>query len=199
LFDRHNRERLVLLGLSEPSTGLKPVVPKSALTLREPAEALGLSVSLHEACVCLGPAMELKTDFENIIVKATKAEDDLMEASIKAEVVRERIKVWQGTGIIVDGHRRYRFAKKQGKPFEVEELQFEDRLAAEIWMHRLQLSRRNVSPDQYAYHTGKLYEAQKRREGRPNKLGKSYPVSKCWLGDSPQKLTAKKDFPNVNG
>jgi hypothetical protein len=65
--------------------------------------------------------------------------------------VRERIKVRQGTGIIVDGHRRYRFAKNHGKPSEVEELQFEDRLAAEIWMHRLQLSRRNLSPDQYTY------------------------------------------------
>jgi hypothetical protein len=121
-------------------------------------------------------SMKLKTDFENIIVKATQAEDELLEASIKTEGVREPIKVWNGS--IIDGHRRYRFAQKHGKPFQVEELQFEDRQEAEIWIHKLQLCRRNLSPDHYAYHRGKLYEAQKQKElGRP-KGGQNVHLSK---------------------
>jgi hypothetical protein len=106
---------------------------------------------------------DYKTEFEHLLPKGTSEEAALLEASIRAEGIREPIRVWNDT--IIDGHRRYRLALKHKLKFEVAEMVFMDRAGAELWIFMNQLSRRNLPPEHYAYYRGKMYEAEKLTHG----------------------------------
>lgn len=56
------------------------------------------------------------------------------------------IMVWNN--IIVDGHNRYKICKKHNIPFEVKEIEFENKEEAIIWMIKQQMGRRNLTPMQ---------------------------------------------------
>lgn len=68
-------------------------------------------------------------------------------------------------GVILDGHNRYRILQDHPEiPLFTETLIFDDRSEALEWICSNQLGRRNLTPEQKRYLTGKKYEAQKRVE-----------------------------------
>ena len=78
--------------------------------------------------------------------------------------IYEPIVTWNG--IIVDGHNRYKIALEHPEiPFETREMQFADKWEAFDWMYKNQLGRRNLTDEQRAYLTGKMYEARKHCHG----------------------------------
>ena len=88
---------------------------------------------------------DLKTDpaFANLIPPLLDTELSLLTESILANGCEMPLVVWDGA--IVDGHNRYRICHENGIPFAIEEKEFESRTAAEIWIIRNQLGRRNLS------------------------------------------------------
>jgi DNA-directed RNA polymerase subunit M/transcription elongation factor TFIIS len=80
-------------------------------------------------------------------------------------------------GILIDGHNRKRIAEKIGKDYTVRFECFADRDSAKRWIARNQLGRRNQTEDQQSYCRGILYNAEKKEEGRPEKLVRSELVS----------------------
>jgi len=52
--------------------------------------------------------------------------------------------VWNG--LLVDGHHRYEICKKHNIPFDVKEIEFENREYAKAWILTNQLARRNLTP-----------------------------------------------------
>jgi hypothetical protein len=58
--------------------------------------------------------------------------------------IRESIKLWGSTGMIVDGHNRYKIAKKHDLPYVTEELDFNSIDEAILWAHKNQAGRRNL-------------------------------------------------------
>lgn len=69
-----------------------------------------------------------------------------MEENIKSVGCQDSIKVWNG--IIVDGHNRYKICMSNNIHFEVQEMHFEDRDEAIIWIIKNQFGRRNLLPFQ---------------------------------------------------
>lgn len=68
----------------------------------------------------------------------------LEENCIANGAIRESIKLWGTTGIIVDGHNRYKIATKHDLPYVTEEMDFASIDEVILWVHKNQLGRRNV-------------------------------------------------------
>ncbi len=81
-------------------------------------------------------------DFKDLIPPLAEDERQRLEESLKADGCMDTVKLWNGT--IVDGHNRYEICTRLGIPFRTEELEFESRTAAMLWMIDNQLARRNV-------------------------------------------------------
>ena len=90
--------------------------------------------------------------------------------SLLAEGCRDALVVWAETGILLDGHNRLAICEAEGIEYRTVERSFADREAAEDWVLRNQLGRRNLSPDAASLLRGRLYNRQKApaygREGR---------------------------------
>ncbi|NBW23184.1 MAG: hypothetical protein EBR82_86095 [Caulobacteraceae bacterium] len=95
--------------------------------------------------------------FEDIIVDAefaalipplTADELEQLEANISAHGgARDPLVVWARGGklTLVDGHNRYEICTRLDLPFEIEEMRFDDRNAAMLWIIDNQNGRRNLA------------------------------------------------------
>ena len=70
-------------------------------------------------------------------------EKDLLSDDIIARGCLTPLIVWNGT--VIDGHNRYEICHKFNIPFAIEEVEFENRTDAKLWIITNQLSRRNLS------------------------------------------------------
>ena len=89
---------------------------------------------------------ELKIDpeLESTARALRSNERDMLSEDIQARGCIAPLIVWEG--IIVDGHNRYHICHEHNIPFGIEEVTFESKTDARIWIITNQLSRRNLSP-----------------------------------------------------
>lgn len=90
---------------------------------------------------------EYKIDPELNAVLPELSETDYkaLEQSLLAEGFKGApIMVWGD--IIVDGHNRYEICNKHNIPYEIKEIEFENKEEAIIWMVRQQIGRRTLTP-----------------------------------------------------
>ena len=73
--------------------------------------------------------------------------------------------VWKQEGVLVDGHHRYDYCKKNGYPFEVRSLSFASIDAVKNHMILHQLGRRNLDPKEASRLRGTLYNSRKKERG----------------------------------
>jgi N6-adenosine-specific RNA methylase IME4 len=113
--------------------------------------------------------MELKINEElrKHIWPLREEEFEQLEKNILEEGMRDKIVVWGDT--IIDGHNRYKIAKKHGIEFEVEEVEFEDIEEAKEWMDSNQIGRRNLNRDQFEISIGRRYNREKKAHGGDRK------------------------------
>lgn len=81
--------------------------------------------------------------FESLIPKLSDDEFEQLEENILRDGITEPLAVWNGT--LIDGHNRYKLAKKHGLDFETREMSFDSEDDAEIWIIKNQFGRRNLS------------------------------------------------------
>lgn len=143
----------------------------------------------------------IDSEFRDLIPPLDETELKGLEEDILRDGVRHAITVWQGT--IVDGHNRYVIAQKHRLPFKTEEMQFDDRDAAKIWIIRTQLNKRNVPPPvriKLALLAEPLIAAEaKKRQGTrndlnlPDKCLESSPVQEVSTSDDTQTVSNIED------
>lgn len=87
---------------------------------------------------------ELKVieEFENLIPALTTEEFSLLEKSVLEEGIREPLIVWGET--LVDGHNRYKIAKKHNLEFKTISKDFDTFDEVKLWIIQNQLGRRNI-------------------------------------------------------
>ena len=89
--------------------------------------------------------MNIRVDKKfNDLIPPLAAEErrQLEENIIAAGKAYDAIKVWDG--LIVDGHNRYDICRTYKLPFKIEQMKFESRSHAMIWMIDNQAGRRNI-------------------------------------------------------
>lgn len=110
-------------------------------------------------------------EFRDIIPPLSPDELDRLEKAITdSGEVLDPLKVWKGTGILLDGHNRYNILQKypgliSAHAYQVKELEFEDRHAAAAWICANQLGRRNLSDHQKTMILGREYRERKLTAG----------------------------------
>ena len=80
---------------------------------------------------------------------------------------RDPLVSWQG--ILLDGHNRLEICTRLDLPYQVIALNLADRQAAEDWIDRNQLGRRNLSPDTASLLRGRIYNRTKSQRGGDRK------------------------------
>ncbi|MCY2944866.1 MAG: ParB/RepB/Spo0J family partition protein [Planctomycetota bacterium] len=76
---------------------------------------------------------------------------------------RDPLVSWQG--ILLDGHNRLEICTRLDLPYQVIALDLADRQAAQDWIDRNQLGRRNLNPDTASLLRGRIYNRTKKAHG----------------------------------
>ena len=85
----------------------------------------------------------IDSEFQSLIPALSAEEYGQLEENILHDGIRDALIVWDG--ILLDGHNRYKIAQKYDLPYEVQEMDFDSRADAEIWVIKNQFGRRNLS------------------------------------------------------
>lgn len=81
--------------------------------------------------------------FESLIPRLTDDEFKQLEENVLRDGITEPLVVWNG--MLIDGHNRYKLAKKHGLDFKTRDVAFDSESDAEIWIIKNQFGRRNLS------------------------------------------------------
>src|SRR6185503_6340716 len=87
-------------------------------------------------------------------------EIDALERQVTQHGILAPLVVWQG--VLVDGHNRFRLARRHRLRFDVREVLLLDRASVVAWICDQALARRSLTPLAAAYLRGKRYETAKR-------------------------------------
>jgi N6-adenosine-specific RNA methylase IME4 len=90
--------------------------------------------------------IKIDQEFAALIPPLQAIELTELEASLKTEGCREPLITWQG--VLIDGHNRYRICQREGVSFKTQEMNFQSREHAKLWIETNQLGRRNLTDDQ---------------------------------------------------
>ena len=105
------------------------------------------------------PTLEICKEFKSLIRPHPQKDYIELETSILNNGCLEPIKVWRG--LIVDGHCRYDICNRYHIPFAVEEMPFDCKESAVVWICATQLKRDNISEEARHFLIGMQYETQK--------------------------------------
>ena len=108
--------------------------------------------------------MIIDDHFRSLIPPLSVEEKAQLEENIKVEGCRDTLITWQG--ILLDGHNRFEICNRLNIPFRTMEINLPDRDAAEDWIDKNQLGRRNLTPDQMSLLRGRRYNRAKRQGER---------------------------------
>jgi len=104
-------------------------------------------------------AFEVLDELKTYLPPLSGKDLDNLTQLIMSEGIKDKLIVGvlpNGQKVLVDGHNRYEVAKKHGFSFEILEKEFESIEDIKKYMSLLQLGRRNLPPEQLAYHRGVL-------------------------------------------
>ena len=125
----------------------------------------------------------INEDFAKLIPPLTEDEYSRLEQSILEEGCRDALILWGD--ILIDGHNRYRICTKHNIPYEMRQMEFENRDNVLLWIMKNQLSRRNLNDFQRIELVRKCEEAvkaqAKERQGTRSDLstsGQNFPEVK---------------------
>ncbi len=117
--------------------------------------------------------LKIDPEIAGLICELRPEEKQQLEENIKAEGCRDPLVVWAGEGILLDGHNRLEICKRLEIEYQVEELEFASREEAMDWIDRNQLGRRNLTPDQFRFILGRIYNREKKTKSEAGSIGGS--------------------------
>ena len=115
------------------------------------------------------PDITIDKEFQGILPVLNKKTYAMLEENLLQNGCMHPLILWNN--ILVDGHNRYEICMKHGIPFATAEKEFASRDDVLIWIVDIQISRRNMSPNQLSYYRGLHYLSDKKIVS--NKNGKN--------------------------
>jgi len=109
--------------------------------------------------------LTIDPEFEALIPPLAPEELKQLHMSLCGDGCLSPLIVWQGKGVLVDGHNRYKYLTKNKIPFEVKEIEFSDREEAKRFIILNQLGRRNVTPEAASMLNAQYHESMSKGHG----------------------------------
>jgi ParB-like chromosome segregation protein Spo0J len=94
------------------------------------------------------PSFHLDPEFVSLVPEPDADTLRVLEESLKTDGCMDPIVVWAEEQILLDGHHRYAICQRLGIDFDVRLKSLPDRDHAVLWVLRLHLARRNLTPFQ---------------------------------------------------
>jgi ParB-like nuclease family protein len=101
--------------------------------------------------------IRVSKSLQSLLPVLSDQELQLLKESIREHGQREPIIVWKQTGLVIDGHNRLEILTKLKRKPRAQSISLPNQQAAESWIRRTQLGRRNLHPNYFAYHWGKEF------------------------------------------
>jgi len=117
------------------STGVRNTIHSRQAAAEAPVAASHLKEKYVE--------LKINKEFQKLLPKLSDDEFYELEQNVLTNGIRDPICVWNG--IIIDGHHRYKLAKKHNLEFKVSEVELINEADVKIWIFQNQAGRRNVS------------------------------------------------------
>jgi hypothetical protein len=112
------------------------------------------------------PEIIIDPEFSELIRPHTDEERAQLEKNLQdARCCRDRLVLWKGTNILLEGHLRHELCRKLGLPVPVTYVELPNREAAKEWIIDNQRGRRNLTPEEYSCYRGQKYNARKQPHG----------------------------------
>jgi len=106
-------------------------------------------------------------EFSDAVEPLSEEEKAQLEQNLIEHGCRDPLVTWDG--VLLDGHHRYEICQRRNIHFDTVEIELPDRDAALDWIDKNQLGRRNLTPDAFRYHLGRLYQRSKKSHGGDRK------------------------------
>ena len=90
--------------------------------------------------------LKIDPEFQNLIPEIGKEELEILEKSVIEKGVTDPLVVWGETGILLDGHNRFKICTDNDLQYPIRKISLPDRDAAVVWIIDNQLGRRNIHP-----------------------------------------------------
>lgn len=90
----------------------------------------------------------INPEFQSLISPLSDEELSGLQESVISEGCRDSLIIWRETGILLDGHNRYKICIENNIPFKLHEISFSDEIDAKLWVYKNQLGKRNLTPYQ---------------------------------------------------
>lgn len=137
--------------------------------------------------------IKINIAFENLIPKQTAEQFKQLEENMVSEGrARNPLVVWEGRGVLVDGHHRLRILKAHPEiKYSVIEQAFADEDEVKEWIIKNALGTRNLTEMQITDLRGRLFQTIKKRRGNPNAKksdGTFQKSEKPTIGDTAQSI-----------
>lgn len=116
--------------------------------------------------------VNIDAEFQALIPPLSLEELTQLRENLIEDGCREPLVIWTEENVLLDGHNRYAICTAENIPFQTTFKSFGVREDALDWIDSNQLGRRNLSPDQMSLLRGRIYNRNKKGQGRPE--GKSY-------------------------
>ena len=113
--------------------------------------------------------IQIDREFMNLTVPNSEDDQEKLEASLLHEGCLEPVIVWRG--VILDGHKRYKFCGYEDIEYEVREMDFPSREEAVVWVCRQRVPALTAHQPMYRYLVGKWYICQKKLNRQRRKQG----------------------------
>ena len=136
------------------------------------------------------PKVVIDKEFKAMMIPQSKEERALLRAELNKDgCCRDKLVVWKGTRIVLDGHNRHEICEEDELSYEIEEIELADRDAARAWIVNNQMARRNLPPEAVAYLRGQHYNTEKQPHGGDRKSEEESSGNDCHL-KSDERLAA---------
>lgn len=126
---------------------------------------------------------KVEKEFEDFLTPLTAEEYNALQRDILKNGCRESLKTWNG--ILVDGHNRFAICQAIGVDFKTEELSFDSKEDAIVWVVTNQKGRRNLTPFQKTALELKVAPYLRKIAERRMLAGKADPVTNSTQGRAP--------------
>lgn len=103
--------------------------------------------------------IQIDREFSHLTIPYTEEEQESLERSLMREGCLEPIITWRG--VILDGHKRYKFCGFEDIDYEIRELEFDSREEAVIWICRERAKGLDIHSPMFRYLIGKWYLCKK--------------------------------------
>lgn len=87
-------------------------------------------------------------EIQGLIPPLRAKEQEYLDWSLRTYGCRDPLKVWKG--VLLDDHKRLAICKRDGIPYQIEQVELPDRAAALLWVEENQLTRYDLTDDQRA-------------------------------------------------